>query len=173
SMPPALKPSNLAVLNLSQISVCSVSRAQTTGGSMRRILITTLIVLLGWALACVDIWAQATAQISGVVRDQSAAVLPGAEITATQTGTGISRMTVSNETGTYILPSLPLRPYKVEVSLPGFRTFVQTGLVLQVNNDVVINVVLGIAQVSEQVEVEANASLVETRSAVVGQVMVG
>src|ERR1041385_2155774 len=111
---------------------------------MKRVCITVFLVLLGWATACVDVWAQATAQISGVVRDQSGALLPGAEVTATQAETNISRMTVSNETGTYILPSLPLGPYKLEVSLPGFRRFVQTGLVLQVNNNVVINVVLDV-----------------------------
>src|SRR5436190_15505179 len=44
-------------------------------------------------------WAQATAQISGSVRDQSGAVLPGVEITATQTDTGVSRMTITNEAG--------------------------------------------------------------------------
>ena len=67
---------------------------------MKRILNAVFIGLLGCAITCVDVWAQATAQISGVARDQSGAVLPGVEVTATQTGTGISRMTVTNETGT-------------------------------------------------------------------------
>jgi hypothetical protein len=80
-------------------------------------------------------------------------------------------MTVTNETGSYALPNLPLGPYRLEATLPGFRTFVQTGIVLQVNNNVAINVVLEVGQVTEQVEVQANASLVETRSASVGQVM--
>src|SRR5207237_8630179 len=79
------------------------------------------------------IWAQGTAQISGTAKDQSGAVLPGVEITATQTETGITRSTVSNETGSYALPNLPVGPYKLEASLPGFRTYVQTGVVLQIN----------------------------------------
>jgi len=116
-------------------------------------------------------WAQATAQISGAVRDQSGAVLPGAEVTATQTETGITRNTLSNETGSYVLPNLALGAYKLEVSLLGFRTFVQTGIVLQVNSNPVINAVLEIGQVSEQVEVQANAALVETRTVGVGQIM--
>src|SRR5688572_19939112 len=84
-------------------------------------------------------WAQATAQISGNVRDQSGAVLPGVEVTATQTDTGIARTTVTNETGSYVLPNLVVGPYRVEATLPGFRTFAQTGVVLQVNADMVIN----------------------------------
>src|SRR5690349_8978159 len=118
-----------------------------------------------------NIWAQATAQISGTARDQSGAVLPGVEITATQTDTGIARTTVTNETGSYALPNLMTGPYKLEASLPGFRTFVQTGIVLQVNADVVINPALEVGQVSEQVEVQANAALVETRSSGIGQVV--
>src|SRR3989442_8219299 len=118
-----------------------------------------------------SIWAQGTAQISGTAKDQSGAVLPGVEITATQTDTGIMRSTVTNETGSYALPNLPVGPYKVEAALPGFRTYVQTGIVLQVNGNPVINAVLEVGQVSEQVEVQANAAQVETRSAGVGQVV--
>src|SRR5204862_1183709 len=120
---------------------------------------------------CGDIWAQATAQISGTARDQSGAVLPGVEIHVTQTETGISRDTITNETGSYVLPNLPIGPYRLEASLPGFRTYAQTGIVLQVNSSPVINPLLEVGQVTEQVEVQANAALVETRNAGVGQVM--
>src|SRR5436189_2564204 len=91
------------------------------------------------ALSCTAVWAQATAQISGTVKDQSGAVLPGVEITATQTGTGAMRTAVTNETGSFVLPSLPLGPYRVEAALPGFRTFVQTGIVLQVDSSATIS----------------------------------
>src|SRR2546428_5466024 len=138
---------------------------------MKRISTALLFVALLCVFNCADARAQATAQISGTVQDPSGAVLPGAEITATQTDTGISRMTLTNETGSYVLPNLPLGPYKLEASLPGFRTFVQTGIVLQVNSKPAINVVLQVGQVSEQVEVQANATLVDTRNLSVGQVM--
>src|SRR5262249_16767325 len=55
---------------------------------------------------------QGVSQISGTVKDQVGAVLPGVEITATQTETRIARTTVSNETGNYVLPNLPVGPYK-------------------------------------------------------------
>src|SRR5881398_2165037 len=118
----------------------------------KRILAIVLIVIVGCIVAADNLWAQATAQISGTVRDQTGAVLPGVEITATQSETGISRNTISNETGSYVLPNLPVGPYRLEVSLPGLHTFVQSGIVLQVNGSPVINPVLEVGQVTEQVE---------------------
>src|SRR5215470_3350597 len=106
---------------------------------MKRSIISLSTVLLVLAMGCRLAWGQATAQISGTVSDQTGAVLPGAEIAATQTDTGVARMTISNETGSYVLPNLPLGPYRVEVALPGFRTFIQTGVILQVNSSPVIN----------------------------------
>src|SRR5438477_796469 len=138
---------------------------------MKPIFTAFFIGLFGSVMTCNSVWAQATAQISGAVQDQSGAVLPGAEVTATQTDTGVSRMTITNETGHYVLTNLPLGPYRLEAGLPGFRTFVQTGIVLQVNSSPAINPILEVGQVSEQVEVQANAALVETRSVGVGQVV--
>src|SRR3989475_12081322 len=86
-----------------------------------------------------NLWAQATAQISGTAKDRSGAVLPGVEIRATQAETGFTRATVTNETGSYVLPNLSLGPYKFEASLPGFRTYAHTGIVLQVESNPVIN----------------------------------
>ena len=122
-------------------------------------------------LTCTVVWGQSTAQISGTAKDQSGAVLPGVELTATQTATGIARSVVTNETGSYVLPNLPIGPYRLEASLPGFRTFVQTGIVLQVNGNPEINVVMAVGQVAETVEVQADAALVETRNTGVGQVI--
>src|ERR1700752_4851518 len=138
---------------------------------MKRIWIGFLAGLLLSSLSANSLRAQATAQISGTVRDQSGAVLPGVEVTATQTQTGVARMAITNETGSYVLPNLALGPYKLEAALAGFRTFIQTGIVLQVNDSPVINPNLEVGQVTEQVEVQANAALVETRNTAVGAVM--
>src|SRR5688572_23460307 len=121
---------------------------------------------------CATIFGQgSSAQISGSVRDQSAAVLPGVEITVTQTDTNLSRTALSNETGAFVLSNLAIGPYRLEAALPGFRTFVQTGIVLQVNSSPAINIVMDVGQVTETVEVQANAAMVETRSTGVGQVI--
>src|SRR5437667_2964139 len=138
---------------------------------MKRSILTMFAAMFVLVFSCGDIWAQATAQVAGTVRDQSGAVLPGVEVTVTQIQTGVARSAVTNETGSYALSNLPIGSYRLEASLRGFRTFVQTGIVLQVNGSPVINPVLEVGQVTEQVEVQANAALVETRSAGVGQVV--
>jgi hypothetical protein len=76
------------------------------------------IAFLFLALACATAWAQSTAQISGTVTDSSGAVLPGVEVTAAQTATGLTRMAISNETGSYTMPNLPIGPYRLEATLP-------------------------------------------------------
>src|SRR6266850_5108144 len=124
-------------------------------------------------LATSTVWAQAvsTAQISGSVKDQSGAVLPGVEISVTQLETGLKRSVVTDETGSYVLINLPIGPYRLEAVLPGFRTYVQSGIVLQVNSNPVINAVLQVGQVSETLEVQAAAAMVETQTTGVGTVM--
>src|SRR5688500_5764621 len=102
-----------------------------------------------------DVAAQATAQITGTVRDESGAVLPGVDVTVTQTDTGTLRNTVTNESGGYVLPNLPIGPYRLEAMLSGFRSYAQTGIVLQVNSSSVVDVVLALGELAETVQVEA------------------
>ncbi|PYS34412.1 MAG: hypothetical protein DMG14_29545, partial [Acidobacteria bacterium] len=130
-----------------------------------------LFVLLILILSCSSVWAQNTAQINGSVKDQTGAILPGVEVTATQTETGVTRSAVTDETGTYLLPNLPIGPYRLQAMLPGFRTHVQSGIVLQVAANPAVNIVLEVGQVADQIEVQANAALVETRSTGIGQVI--
>src|SRR5262245_11139695 len=115
--------------------------------------------------------AQSTAQINGTIKDSSGAVLPGVEVTVNQTDTGLRRSAVTDETGSYILPNLPIGPYRLEAVLPGFRSYVQTGIILQVNSNPVIDAVLAVGQLTETIEVQADAALVETRSSGVGTVV--
>lgn len=127
-----------------------------------------LAILVVSALAAAQ---GSTAQINGTVRDDSGGVLPGATVMAVQTDTGFSRTTVTGSDGAYTLPNLPLGPYRLEVSLAGFRTYAQTGITLQVNANPVINVTLSVGQVSETVAVEAAAPLVETRTTGISEVV--
>ncbi len=129
------------------------------------------IAFLIGSIICGAAWAQSTAQVSGTVTDQSGAVLPGVEVTATQTGTGLTRNVVTNETGSYVLPNLPVGPYRLEAALPGFRSYAQTGIVLQLGGNPVINIALEVGQVAETIEVQADAALVETRTTSVGQLI--
>ena len=127
----------------------------------------SLIILLTAPAA----WAQATAQMSGAVRDESGAVLPGVTVTVTQVETSVTRTAVTDETGAYLLPNLPTGPYKLQVSLQGFRTFERTGIVLQVGATPTINVVLAVGNVEETVSVEGAAPLVDVRSSGISNVV--
>jgi hypothetical protein len=129
--------------------MASRSLADERGTNMKRVFLPILIGMF-LIIGCPDLRAQATAQISGTVKDQSGAVLPGVEVTATQIDTGVVRTTVTNETGSYVLSNLSIGPYRVEAALGGFRTFAQTGIILQVNGNPVINPVLAVGQVTEQ-----------------------
>src|SRR5262245_4686785 len=130
-------------------------------------------VLVGTVLllAATNAWAQATAQINGTVSDSSAAVLPGVTVVAIQTDTGFRREVVTDQGGAYALLNLPIGPYRLEASLQGFRSYVQTGIVLQVNSSPVINVTLQLGQLSETLTVEGQAPLVETRNPAIGEVI--
>jgi outer membrane receptor protein involved in Fe transport len=110
-------------------------------------------------------------QVSGIVRDTSGGVLPGAEVTITKTDTGLARTVFTSTDGAFVLPNLPVGPYRLRVTLSGFTTYVQDGIVLQVSTNPEINVTLALGEVTEQVTVTANASMVETHSTGVGQVI--
>jgi hypothetical protein len=116
-------------------------------------------------------WGQATAQMHGTVQDSSGSAVPGADVKATQTGTGAVRATTSAADGSWVLTNLPVGPYRLEVSKQGFTTAVQTGIELQVQSDPLVEVALKVGAVTEQVNVQANAALVETRSSGVGAVV--
>jgi hypothetical protein len=126
-----------------------------------------LILLLTTTMA----WAQATAALNGRVTDQSGAVLPGVTITVTQTETGFTRSVVTDGDGTYVIPNLPLGPYQLEMTLQGFRTYVQRGIVLQVAATPTINAMLAVGSLEETVAVEAAAPLVDVRSAGISEVV--
>src|SRR5215475_11172035 len=113
----------------------------------------------------------ATAELNGRVTDDSGAVLPGATVTVTQTATGLMRTAVTEGNGTYLLSNLPTGPYRLEVSLQGFRTYVQTGIVLQVGATPTINVVLSVGNLQETVTIEAAAPLVDVKSTGISEVV--
>src|SRR5258706_2471201 len=122
-------------------------------------------------LTSTSAWAQATAQLNGRVTDESGAVLPGVTVAATQTGTTFMRSVVTDATGNYVITNLPTGPYRLEIALQGFRTYVQTGIVLQVGASPTINAALGVGNLEQTVSVEAAAPLVDVRSAGISEVV--
>ena len=122
-------------------------------------------------LAAAPGWAQATAQLAGTVRDESGAVLPGVSVGMIQIDTGFTRSVVTEADGDYVMSNLPTGPYRLEISLQGFRTYVQTGIVLQVGATPTINAVLQVGNLEQTVSVEAAAPLVDIRSSGISEVV--
>jgi hypothetical protein len=116
-----------------------------------------LRLALVFALSSVSVFALATSQIQGIVRDSSGAPFPSADVKVTQTDTGLVRIVSSAADGRYVLSNLPIGPYRLEVSKAGFAGYVQTGIVLQVATNPTIDVELQLGAISQTVQVEANA----------------
>jgi hypothetical protein len=115
--------------------------------------------------------AQSAAQIQGSIQDPSGSAVPRAVVKATQTETGAVRTTTSDTDGTYVLTNLAIGPYRLEISKPGFSTYIQTGIVLQIESQSTVDVSLKVGDVKEEVKVEAGTALVETQSTNVGSVI--
>ena len=132
-----------------------------------------VLFLVAALLSPILIYAQtvAVAQISGVVRDESGGVLPGVEVTATHTPTGTSRFAITGTGGEFVLPNLPVGPYIVDATLPGFAGFKQMGLTLEVGATAVVNITMKVGTLEETLTVTAGATLIETRNTAVGTVV--
>jgi carboxypeptidase family protein len=117
-------------------------------------------------------FAQVNSSIGGTVEDSSKALLPGVQITATNTGTGVSSSTVSNESGAYNFPAILPGNYKVTAELPGFKPFTYSEVNVSPGNPVRLNFTLEVGGVTQSVEVTvASDSLLATSSASVGEIL--
>ena len=138
---------------------------------MKKLLVLALLACMPVLTTRLSAQSAAVSQISGVVQDATGASVPAAHLTITNTATSAARSVDAAADGSYTFTNLVVGPYKLQVTKDGFSTFNQTGIVLQVNSNPQINVSLKVGTVSEQVEVQANAAMVETQSTGVGQVI--
>jgi hypothetical protein len=109
-------------------------------------------------------WAQAQAangNIEGTARDTSGAPLPGVTVTVTNMDTGTTRSVVTNESGGYRAPLLPLGRYRVSAELQGFKTFEQQGITLSAGQTALINIDLSVGNVSETITVSSESPIAQ------------
>src|ERR1700682_76150 len=135
-----------------------------------------LIFLLMLTLALLTsemVYAGVTASISGTVIDATGAAVVGATVTATNVDTGITTTQPTNGQGYYSFQSLPPGRYTVEVQQQGFKSYRQTGLVLDVDAALVVDASLQVGQSSEKIEVTSDALHVETSNTQMGEVIEG
>ncbi len=109
--------------------------------------------------------------ILGTVTDQSGAVVPGVTITVRETATGQTRTDTTNSSGDYVIPELPVGPYTVDAEKQGFAKVERSGLTLQVDQKMRVDIALQVGQVTQQLVVESTAPVISTDSATVGNVV--
>ncbi len=114
-----------------------------------------LVLFVG--LACTSYGQTVGASVQGTISDATGAVLPGASVSVKNSGTGAIVEFVSDERGRYLAPLLQPGEYEIQVSLPGFRSVSRRGIGLAVGQNAVVDVKLDVGQVSNQVEVVADA----------------
>ena len=114
---------------------------------------------------------EVTAQIRGTVADASGAIIAGANVKATNTRTGVAKEAPSEANGTFQFLQLPVGTYDVEVTKPGFQSFSVKGVKLMLNQQYVVQAELPVGAVNQTVQVEANATQVETTTTQLGSVL--
>jgi hypothetical protein len=115
--------------------------------------------------------AQSTAALNGTVTDATGAVVANAKVVATNQATEVEATTQTDAAGAYLLASLPIGTYRIQVTAPGFQSSIITNLKLEVATAVTQNVQLKVGEAAEKIEIVADAALVDTTTTGVGQVI--
>src|SRR6202451_4635208 len=112
---------------------------------------------------------QITGSLRGTVLDPSGAIVQAATITAKQIETGLTRTATTDHQGDYVLIELPVGHYQLEVKARGFQTYLQQGISLDVNETATVSVRLRVGAEAQQVQVRADATLVQSTASSLGQ----
>lgn len=138
----------------------------------REVIARFIVILLPVLVLCATAYGQTgLGEIAGTVTDPSGAIVVNATVTATDVATGIKTVRPSNSTGVYQILQLQPGPYTLEAVAPGFKTFKQEGITLQVEDRLTINVGLTLGQAAEVVSVTGESPLLRTQDAQTGEVV--
>ena len=129
------------------------------------------LVFLAAASTCQLAAQSFTGTVIGTVKDPTGSVVPGVEVQITHVETNRRVVATTNARGDYASPPLSVGEYRVEAGAAGFKVAVRAGIILQVQQTAVVDLVLALGETTERVEVVANASLLETTAASMGQVV--
>ncbi|MBI4446720.1 MAG: TonB-dependent receptor [Acidobacteria bacterium] len=108
-----------------------------------------------------------TATLTGTVRDESRAVMPGVSVTIRNLDTGLARTVISDDQGVYHAPNLPVGHYEAQAELTGFQVTIRSGITLTVGQQAVVDFALKVGEISDKIIVEGEAPLVETNTAAI------
>ena len=129
------------------------------------------VIALLLMLGAIPASAQSAGTILGVVKDASGAVVPEATVTITNIETGLSRTVPSGADGAFRAPALPVGRYDLRIEKTGFRTEVQRGMILEVEQELVVNASLQVGTATQEVVVTGEAPLVNTTNSALGSMV--
>ena len=156
--------------NKTRIAVRSTLRMhRRRNRKQRRYLVSAFLITLLTALCCMA-QTPGTGAISGIVTDQSGAVVSHAKVTASSQATGAVWTVSSSSTGSYLIPLLPPGTYHVEVTADGFKIASYPNIVVNVTETEGLNVSLHVGDIHETVEVNTTAELLQTETSTLGNV---
>ncbi len=130
-------------------------------------------LLLFTMAAAIPVWSATTGSLGGTVKDQSGAIIAGARLTAVSSAQGIRAGTVTDSRGFFAFPSLAIGQYSLEIEADGFKSQNRTGIVIDLDSAIQIEIPLQLAERSETVNVTDDATRVETASTQMGEVVTG
>lgn len=137
---------------------------------LRRICFAGLPMLLLFFAGAGRVHGQATARLTGVVKDASGATVAGAVITLTNQGTNVSRTTKADADGLYLFSLVDVGTYIVTAEHTGFKKKIHSGIILEVNQNGRLDMTLEVGQNTETVEVSAIVAQIDTSGAMLGKV---
>jgi hypothetical protein len=130
-----------------------------------------LFVLIAVVLIASAARAEVGGKITGVIKDQTGSVLPGVTVVISNTQTGVKLTTTTDQDGVFTFPVLSVGQYQIDVTSDAFRSYRKTGLVIDINSALVLDVTLQVKEQDQSVMVTENAAQVETTDTQLGQVL--
>jgi len=115
--------------------------------------------------------AEVGGKVTGVVKDQTGSVIAGAAVVVTNTQTGVKLTTITDQEGVFTFPVLSVGQYQIDVTLDGFKSYRKTGLVIDINSALVVDVTLQVKEQDQSIMVTEDAAQVETTDTQLGQVL--
>lgn len=140
---------------------------ETFGIGLANLLLVAVLVLISGA----SVLAQSTATLQGTVTDPSGAIIPNAKVVVRSQAIGVDRTTQTDSDGNYQVAALPVGAYRVEAQAQGFQTQIANNISVEVGRTVVYDFHLTVGDVTQQVTVTADTSVVETATTSVSQVI--
>jgi hypothetical protein len=120
------------------------------------------ILLLLFTASTLHAQVAGSASIQGTITDATGAVIPHAAVTLTDTSTQVKLASKSDDSGVYVFPNIDIGKYSLSVSVPGFKAYTQTGIVLEIGSSIAVNVQMTVGSTGEKVDVTAEGLALQT-----------